>query len=79
MMERIARQESDRIELRVTCMNMRHKMMYVDERHAQRGLVDDSSDTRVFWCARTQEALGPDGQATHPEDCHPGRSCHCAG
>ncbi len=31
------------IELKVCCQSIRHKLMYVDERHATPGLVDDSS------------------------------------
>lgn len=67
------------VKLRITCMNMRHKLMYIDERHTQRGLVDFNSDTRVFWCAKTQEVLGPDGLAVGPGDCSNGRSCYCHG
>ena len=51
------------VKLQVCCQSIRHKLMYVDERHATPGLVDDSSDTRVFFCVRTQESLGPDGEA----------------
>jgi hypothetical protein len=67
------------VSLRVTCLHMRHKLMYCDDRHAIRGMVDDSSTTRVFWCAKTQEVLGPDGQPTHPADCNASRSCYCHG
>lgn len=27
------------------------------------------------WCRRTQQALGPDGEIVHPDDCRAGRSC----
>lgn len=67
------------VKLRITCMNIRHKLMYVDERHAQRGLVDVNSDTRVYWCARTQDALGPDDLPVGPGDCSNGRDCYCHG
>jgi hypothetical protein len=60
-------------------MHLRHKLMYVDERHAQRGMVDVNSDTRVYWCARTQEALGPDQQHVAPDVCSNGRACYCHG
>lgn len=65
------------VQLRVACMNLRHKLMYVDERQSTPGLVDDSSDTRVFFCTRTQDALGPDGEPVGPRACHAGRSCYC--
>jgi hypothetical protein len=66
------------VELTATCVNIRHKLMYVDERHARRGFVDTNSDTRVYWCARTQDLLGPDGRAVEPGACGSGqRSCFC--
>lgn len=59
----------------VTCAHLRHKMMYCDERHAQRGIVDDSSDTRVFFCVKTGDALGPDAEAAGPRLCDASRAC----
>ena len=67
------------VKLHVTCLNLRHKLMYVDERHMQRGMTDNSSDTRVFWCSKTHNCLGPDGAAVAPEDCSRGRACYCDG
>ena len=67
------------VKLRVTCMHLRHKLMYVDERHAQRGMVDVNSDTRVYWCAKTQESLGPDRRHVAPDVCSNGRACYCHG
>lgn len=65
------------VKLQVTCLNMRHKLMYVDERHAVRGKVDTNSDTRIFWCDETQDQLGPDGEQVHPDICFKNRSCYC--
>ena len=67
------------VKLHVTCMNLRHKLMFVDERHMQRGMTDNSSDTRVFWCKKTQDCLGPDGEPVSPGDCSNGRACYCHG
>ena len=67
------------VKLRVTCLHLRHKLMYVDERHMQRGMTDNSSDTRVFWCNKTQGCLGPDNEAVSPGDCSHGRACYCHG
>jgi hypothetical protein len=39
--------------------------------------VDDSSDTRVFFCSKTGDVLGPDGEAVSPDDCEGGRECFC--
>ena len=65
------------IHLQVACANLRHKMMYIDDRQRQVGMVDDSSDTRVFWCIRTQESLGPDGENVNARRCTPERGCYC--
>jgi len=67
------------VKLQVSCLHIRHKLMYVDERHAQRGMIDNSSETRVFWCSKTQESLGPDGEAVSVDECAPSRSCYCSG
>lgn len=64
------------VRLRAACLHLRHKMMYCDERHAAPGLVDDGSDTRVFFCIKTQDPLGPDAKAACPSDCTPGRVCY---
>lgn len=63
------------IKLETCCLHLRHKMMYCDSRHAPRGRVDDSSDTRVFFCIKTGDALGPDARSACPGDCQPGRRC----
>ena len=67
------------VKLQIACHSLRHKMMYVDERQQSVGLVDDSSDTRVFWCSKTQDALGPDGESVDAQMCSPTRSCYCKG
>ncbi|MHC4448024.1 MAG: hypothetical protein ACYSXF_09635 [Planctomycetota bacterium] len=67
------------VRLQVACQSIRHKLMYVDERQGVPGLVDDSSDTRVFFCVKTQDSLGPDNEPVSPGDCVAGRSCYCPG
>ena len=67
------------VQLKVSCLNIRHKLMYCDDRHDAPGMVDDSSDTRVFWCVKTQAVLGPDDRPVHPTACKAGRSCYCHG
>jgi hypothetical protein len=67
------------VHLEISCLHLRHKLMYVDERQATPGLVDDSSDTRIFWCVKTQESLGPDAEPVSPGDCTPDRACYCRG
>ncbi len=67
------------VELKVSCMNIRHKLMYCDERHSTPGLVDDNSSTRVYFCVKTHEVLGPDDKPVHPAECKAGRGCYCHG
>jgi len=58
------------------CVHLRHKMMYCDARQMTPGRVDDSSDTRVFYCVKTMQALGPDGETVSPKECASGnRAC----
>ncbi|MGD9690752.1 MAG: hypothetical protein AB7K52_14620 [Phycisphaerales bacterium] len=65
------------VALTITCLHLRHKLMYVDDRHATPGLVDDSSSTRVFLCLKSHDALGPDGEPVSPRLCNSSRPCHC--
>jgi hypothetical protein len=67
------------VKLQKACAHIRHKLMYSEKSHAVRGMVDDSSDTTVFFCIKTFDGLGPDDQPVSPGDCAPGRSCFCAG
>ena len=67
------------VKLQLSCLHIRHKMMFCDARHATPGMVDDSSDTRVFFCVKTQEALGPDGEPVSPTECTGSRACYRAG
>lgn len=64
------------LHLRPCCLHLRHKMMYVDPRQMTPGMVDDGSDTRVFLCMKTQNAIGPDDGPVAPSACDSeGRSC----
>jgi len=64
------------INLQPCCLHLRHKLMFVDPRHAVPGMVDDSSDSRVFLCQLTQAVLGPDDEPVSPKRCDSsGRSC----
>ncbi len=64
------------LNLKIACLHLRHKLMYCDDRHATPGLVDDSSDTRTFYCVQTQDALGPDDHSVCPQDCTTNRPCY---
>ena len=67
------------VKLQVSCLHIRHKLMYCDARQSTPGMVDDSSDTRVFFCVKTQEALGPDGESVSPTKCTHARNCYRSG
>ncbi len=78
----IANSPFDRpLNLKPCCLQLRHKMMYVDPRQMTPGMVDDGSDTRVFLCMKTQNAIGPDDGPVSPSACSSeGRGCfHGAG
>ncbi|MGE3107048.1 MAG: hypothetical protein AB7G11_07985 [Phycisphaerales bacterium] len=64
------------LQLKPTCRCLRHKMMYCDPRQDRPGFIDANSDTRVFFCTKSQDSLGPDNVAAHPADCKPGRGCY---
>lgn len=36
------------------------------------------STTAVYWCLRTMETFGPDGNFSHAHSCGPHRRCHRA-
>ena len=64
------------LNLKPCCLDLRHKMMYVDPRQMTPGMVDDGSDTRVFLCMKTQNAIGPDDAKVSPSACNSeGRAC----
>ena len=67
--------EPTRLKLIETCVNLRHKNMYVMTEHMHRGLVDDSSSTRCFWCVLSQDERGPDRKGVAPDTCSGGRGC----
>ncbi len=68
------------IRLEVACVNMRHKMMFCDDRHAHPGRVDTSEGrSHVFYCSRTQDSLGPDNEPVSTRECSPDRSCYRGG
>ena len=55
------------------CRLKSKKLMFARRPPQEESDVLDAS--RHCWCARTHQALGPDGQVAHPEDCRSGRSC----
>jgi len=62
---------SEEKDLQLPCRNLRSKEMYYAY-----GEPDDEYSSGVFWCAKTQEGFGPDGQPVSKLECCNGRSCY---
>ncbi len=62
-----------RITNQETCRRLRCKEMFIDT-----GVAFDIRNTGsgIFWCAHTQNPLGPDGQVADPDSCTAGRGCY---
>jgi hypothetical protein len=54
------------------CRCLRSKEMYIN---VEPDLSMPHSGSGIFWCAHTQNCLGPDGKVAGEENCRPGRSC----
>ena len=60
----------------IACANLRHKGMYVlRDAGEDAAACYDAYDATVYWCTRTQKALGPDGKPVHQDACTHGREC----
>jgi len=40
------------------------------------GEEEDQFSSGIYWCGKTQEGFGPDGQAASKTECCNGRSCY---
>ncbi len=58
------------------CTLLRAKTMYYrpEDQDQPPGMVVDS-DVNGYWCAETQDAIGPDQRACNPKSCQAGREC----
>ena len=57
--------------LRSPCRNLRCKEMYYENP----GREEDEFSSGAYWCLKTNEAFGPDGQPAEKKDCCAERSC----
>jgi hypothetical protein len=55
------------------CENLRWKGLFVDPNQD----APDSGD-HIYWCLKTQLALGPDGKLVDKYECNPARGCYRA-
>jgi hypothetical protein len=60
------------IDLRAPCRHLRSKEMF----HSATGAPDDEFSSGVYWCQKTCEAFGPDGELADKTRCCNGRSCY---
>lgn len=54
------------------CRHLRSKEMFYESG----GQEDDPFSSGLFWCTKTHENFGPDGQAVGKTHCCRGRSCY---
>jgi hypothetical protein len=54
------------------CQYCRSKEMY----HSPPGQEEDPFSSGIYWCAKTQDAFGPDGLPAGKSECCTGRSCY---
>ena len=57
------------------CSKLRTKTMYLNVDYRSEGDEPGCNNTAVYWCLKTQQALGPDDNPVCPEDCRAGRGC----
>jgi len=58
-------------DLRLPCKHLRSKEMY----HQSLGQEDDQFSSGLFWCTKTHENFGPDGEPVCKTNCCSGRTC----
>lgn len=57
-------------DLRLPCRHLRCKEMF------QQSPEDDAFASGQYWCTRTQECFGPDGEPCDRQHCCEGRGCY---
>jgi hypothetical protein len=59
-------------QFEIACLNLRSKEMY----HQAAGQEEDQFCSGLYWCGRTNETFGPDGQPVGKSECSGGRPCY---
>jgi hypothetical protein len=54
----------------IPCRHLRCKEMYYQ------APTDDEFASGIYWCGKTQENMGPDGQSCSKCECGPERACY---
>jgi len=58
--------------LQIHCRHLRSKEMYYQDY----GQADDEFSSGIYWCGKTQENFGPDGEPCSKGECCSGRACY---
>ena len=58
--------------LKIPCRHLRSKEMYYQDYGAE----DDAFSSGIYWCGKTQENFGPDGEACGKSECSCERACY---
>lgn len=61
----------NRLQFQVPCRNLRSKEMY----HQSPADEEDQFSSGQYWCTRTHENFGPDGEPVSKGQCCNGRGC----
>ena len=62
--------------LPVVCRMLRTKMSFGALQSGAPDWRRGESTTACYWCLRTMEPAGPDGNYAHPHNCQDGRTCY---
>ena len=57
----------------IPCKHLRTNNMYYSDPIEDE---DNQSEDSIFWCLKTHEGFGPDGEPALKTECCAGRSCH---
>ncbi len=55
------------------CHRLRCKEMFI---YTDEAFDLKDSGSGLYWCAHTQNCMGPDGKAVYWTECKPGRTCY---
>jgi hypothetical protein len=63
--------EPSELAFQPRCRHLRSKEMY----YQAPGQMDDEFSSGVYWCGKTQENFGPDGEPVGTCECSSSRTC----
>ena len=60
------------LKAQIPCKHLSTNNMYYNDPVED----EDQSSNSIFWCTKTHEGFGPDGEPASKTECCTGRSCH---